>query len=71
MRQGKAVLKPFEGTLHSEEHLAWIEEGQQLQKAYRKRQRAWKRETGFPWPRKAEPIKPDPATLDLDDPEDG
>ena len=27
------MLKPFEGTLHSAEHLAWIEEGQQLQEA--------------------------------------
>lgn len=66
------MLKPFEGALHTPEHLAWIEEGRQLQKAYRKRQRAWKRQQGWPWPpRKPEPIKPDPATLDLDDPEDG
>ena len=65
-----ARLEPFIGTLGSPEHLAWIERGRALQKAYRARQRAWNRKIGTPWPYRVHvDLRPHPGLIEDDTPE--
>lgn len=66
------MLKPFTGDLNTPDHLAWIEEGRQLHKAYRSRRRAWLKQAQWPWPsRRADDRKPEPLTGDWDSTEEG
>lgn len=63
-------LEPLQAPLGSPEHLAWMEQSAALQKAYRKRQRAYKRSINLAWPyRVAVDVRPHPGLIDTDDPE--
>jgi hypothetical protein len=63
-------LEPFTGALGSAEHVAWIERGRALQRAYHASQRARKRKIGTPWPYRVRvDLRPHPGLIDDDVPE--
>jgi len=63
-------LEPFTGALGSAEHVAWMEHGRALQRAYRAQQRAWKRKIGTPWPYRVRvDLRPHPGLIDDDVPD--
>lgn len=65
-----ALLEPLMHPLGSPEHMAWIQQGIALQKAYRSRQRAWKKKTGVPWPHRVPvDMRPHPGLIENDFPE--